>query len=355
MSAARTDGQSRHARPTMRDVAALAAVSIKTVSRVMNGDQTVAPDLAARIRDAASKLGYRPNLTASSLRRGDRRTATIGLLLEDVSNPFSAALLRAVEDEARERRIQILIASLDEDPAREHDMAITLIDRGVDGLVIVPAAPDQSYLLAERRLGIRVVFLDREPRFLDADAVVSGNRAGAMAAVDHLLSFGHMRIGYLGDSTAIATAVQRFDGYQHALAEAGLQTDPLMVRHGLRSIDAAVAAASELISLPDPPTALFASQNLVTIGTVKALSRAGLQERIALVGFDDFALADALVPGVTVITQDTAQLGRLAAQLLFARLDGDDSPARTHVVPTGLVMRGSGEIRPPTTAMAASR
>jgi LacI family transcriptional regulator, galactose operon repressor len=355
MSAARAGGQSRHTRPTMKDVAALAGVAIKTVSRVMNGDQTVAPDLAARIRDAASKLGYRPNLTASSLRRGDRRTATIGLLLEDVSNPFSAALLRAVEDEARERRIQILIASLDEDPAREHDMAITLIDRGVDGLVIVPAAPDQSYLLAERRLGIRVVFLDREPRFLDADAVVSGNRAGAVAAVDHLLSFGHMRIGYLGDSTAIATAVQRFDGYQHALAEAGLQTDPLIVRHGLRSIDAAAAAASELISLPHPPTALFASQNLVTIGTVKALSWAGLQDRIALVGFDDFALADALVPGVTVITQDTTRLGRLAAQLLFARLDGDDSPTRTHVVPTGLVMRGSGEIRPPTTAMAASR
>src|SRR5260370_29087211 len=118
----------RPTRPTMKDVAALAGVAIKTVSRVMNDEPTVAPELATRVHDAAAKLGYRPNLTASSLRRGDRRTATIGLLLEDVANPFSAALLRAVEDVARERRVQILIGSLDEDPAREREMAITLID-----------------------------------------------------------------------------------------------------------------------------------------------------------------------------------------------------------------------------------
>ena len=337
----------------MKDVAALAGVAIKTVSRVMNGDPTVAPDRAARVRDAAGKLGYRPNLTASSLRRGDRRTATIGLLLEDVANPFSAALLRAVEDEARERRVQILIGSLDEDPDRERELAITLIDRGVDGLVIVPAAADQSYLVAERKLGIGVVFLDREPRFLAADAVVSGNRDGAAAAVDHLRSFGHRRIAYLGDSLTIATAAQRFDGYQHALERAGRQADPLIIRHGLSTVDAAMQAAAGMVSLPDPPTALFASQNLVTIGAVKALLRAGVQERIALVGFDDFPLADVLAPGITVITQDTARLGRLAAQLLFARLDGDDSPPRTHVVPTGLVVRGSGEIRP-APAMAPS-
>src|ERR1700683_1563267 len=162
MSAAHAGSQSRPARPTMKDVAALAGVAIKTVSRVMNGDPTVTPELAARIRDAAGKLGYRPNLTASSLRRGDRRTATIGLLLEDVANPFCAVLLRAVGDVARGRRVQILTGSLDEDPDRERDLAITLIDRGVDGLVIMPAAPDQSYLVAERRLGSRVVFGARD-------------------------------------------------------------------------------------------------------------------------------------------------------------------------------------------------
>lgn len=338
----------RPARPTMKDVAALAGVAIKTVSRVMNGEPTVAADLATRVHEAADKLGYRPNLTASSLRRGDRRTATIGLLLEDVANPFSAALLRAVEDQARERQVQILIGSLDEDPDRERELAMTLIDRGVDGLVIVPAARDQSYLLAERKRGTSVVFLDREPRFLEADAVVCDNHRGAVAAIDHLRSFGHRRIAYLGDWITIATAAQRFDGYQQALERAGLPADPLIVRHGLRTVDAATQAVTEIISLPDPPTALFASQNLVTIGAIKALRRRGLQDTIALVGFDDFPLADVLVPGITVVTQDVAGLGRLATQLLFRRLDGDDTPPRTHVIATSMIMRGSGEIKPGT-------
>ena len=353
MSAAHAGDQSRHARPTMKDVAALAGVAIKTVSRVMNGDPTVAPDLAARIRDAAGKLGYRPNLTASSLRRGDRRTATIGLLLEDVASPFSAALLRAVEDVARQRRVQILIGSLDEDQDRERELATTLIDRGVDGLIIVPVALDQSYLLVERNLGIRVVFLDREPRFLNADIVTSGNRQGAITAVEHLCSYGHQRIGYLGDDPAITSAAHRFDGYRQSLERAGLALDPVLIRDGLRSIEAATAAAAEMIRLPDPPTALFASQNLVTIGTVRALRQAARQHEVALVGFDDFLLADVLDPGVTVITQDVRRLGRLAAELLFARLDGDVSPPQTHVVPTGIVMRGSGEIRPAAVSIAS--
>jgi LacI family transcriptional regulator len=330
----------------MRDVAALAGVATKTVSRVMNGDPTVAPELAERVRDATDKLGYRPNLTASSLRRGAGRTATIGLLLEDVSNPFSAALLRAVEDQARGRGVQVLIGSLDEDTVRERELARTLIDRQVDGLIIVPAGPDQGYLLAESRLGVCTVFLDREPRLFDADAVVSDNRGGAAAAVEHLLAFGHERIGYLGDSLAIATAAQRFHGYERALERAGCATDPRIITHGVRTLDVATRATTEMMRQPDPPTAIFCSQNLITIGAVKALHQLGLENAVALVGFDDFLLADVLTPGITVITQDASGLGRLAAQLLFARMDGDDSPARTHVAPTGLIPRGSGEIKP---------
>lgn len=337
----------RPARPTMKDVASLAGVAIKTVSRVVNDEPTVAPELAVRVRNAADKLGYRPNLTASSLRRGDRRTATIGLLLEDVANPFSAALLRAVEDQARDRGVQILIGSLDEDPARERELAISLIDRGVDGLVIVPAASDQSYLLAERERGTGIVFLDRAPRFLQADAVVSDNRGGAVDAVDHLRSFGHRRIAYLGDSPAIVTAAQRFDGYQYALERAGLQADPLFIRHDLRTVDDAARATADILRLPVPPTALFTSQNLVTIGALKAVRQAGLQDTVAMVGFDDFQLADILVPGITVVTQDIAQLGRLATRLLFDRLDGKDTPLATHVIATSLTVRGSGEIKPP--------
>lgn len=337
---------SQPARPTMRDVAALAGVAVKTVSRVMNDVPSVDPELVQRVRKASEMLGYRPNLTASSLRRGAGRTATIGLLLDDVSNPFSAALLRAVEDEARERNVQVLIGSLDEDPDRERELARTLIDRQVDGLIIVPAGRDQSYLQAESRLGVRAVFLDREPHLFAADAVVSDNYGGAMAAVEHLLASGHRRIGYLGDSLGIETAAQRFAGYERAMERSGNTIDPAFVAHELRTVDDARLATVRLMNQSVPSTALFASQNLVTIGAAKALHQLGLEHTVALIGFDDFLLADVLEPGISVVAQDTSSLGRWAAQLLFNRLQGDDSPPRTHSVPTKLVSRGSGELAP---------
>jgi LacI family transcriptional regulator len=345
MSDDRAAAAMRASRPTMRDVAALAGVAIKTVSRVMNGEPTVAPDLASRVQVAAQKLGYRPNLTASSLRRGDGRTATIGLLLEDVANPFSSAVLRVVEDYARERGVQVLIGSVDEDAEREREIARMLIDRRADGLIIVPAGHDQSYLYAERALGTRVVFLDREPRFFEGDAVVSDNRQGAVDAITHLAEHGHQRIAYLGDSRSIATAQLRYDGYTMALARCGLPGDPHLTCHGLRSVESAMEATREILAVSDPPTALFASQNLVTIGALRVLRELGLQHSVALVGFDDLPLADLLDPGVSVVTQDVAELARLAAERLFHRIESDELPARTWVVPTRLVPRGSGEIR----------
>jgi len=335
---------SPRSRPTMREVAALAGVAIKTVSRVVNEVPTVDPAIVARVREAADKLGYRPNLTASSLRRGDGRTATIGMLVEDSANPFSAALSRTVENVARERGVLVLVGSLDEDPARERELARALIDRRVDGLVIVPAGHDHSYLISEQRSGTCVVFVDREPSLLDADTVVSDNRQGALTAVNHLLKAGHRRIAYLGDRATIPTAAQRFDGYRHALEVAHIAYDDEIVRHTGASEESAIAATRQLLALPNPPTALFTSQNLVTIGAVRALRALGLQDTVAHLGFDDFPLADILSPGISVIAQDVEQLGRTAAEMLFRRLDGDQSPTRTVTVPTRLIERGSGEI-----------
>ena len=328
----------------MRDVAALAGVAIKTVSRVVNGVSTVDPALVARVREAADKLGYRPNLTASNLRRADGRTATIGMLVEDAANPFSASLMRTVENAARERGVLALFGSLDEDAARERELAGALIDRRVDGLLIVPAGHDHSYLIKERAAGTALVFVDREPRLLDADAVISDNRRGAINAVNHLLEAGHRRIAYLGDRMSISTAAQRFDGYQHALELARVEPDERIVWHEASSEEAAIEATARMLHLPDPPTALFTGQNLVTIGASRALRSLGLQGEVAMVGFDDFPLADMLRPGITVVAQDIEAIGKLAAEILFRRLDGDRSPTGTHTLPTRLIARGSGEI-----------
>ncbi len=334
------------ARPTMRDVAALAGVSFKTVSRVISGVTTVDPELAARVNTAADRLGYRPNLTASNLRRSDGRTATIGTLVEDAANPFSALLLRVIENAARERGVLALFGSVDENAERERQLAGAFIDRRVDGLVIVPAARDHSYLLRERQAGTCLVFVDREPELLGADAVVSDNLAGAISAVNHLLAAGHHRIGYLGDRMSVTTAVQRYEGYTRALEVARIPVDERIVWHEASSEAAAIEAATRMLCQPEPPTALFTGQNLITIGACRALRALGLENSVALVGFDDFPLADLLRPGVTVVAQDVTGLGRLAAEILFRRIDGDRSPFRTHVLPTWLIPRGSGEISP---------
>jgi LacI family transcriptional regulator len=335
---------SQPTRPTMRDVAALAGVSLKTVSRVINGTPTVAPELASQVQRAAAQLNYQPNLTASSLRRGDGKSLTIGLMLEDIANPYSSTIYRSAEDVARARGVGLLAGSVDEDPQRERELAAALFLRRVDGLIIVPAGQDHSYLLGEMKMGTAVVFVDRPPRYLAADSVVADNRAGAASGVRHLISHGHRRIAYLGDLTSIATAQERFAGYQDALREAGVTFDDHLVRHDLHTIDAAKAAATELLTGPNPPTALFSEQNLVTIGTVRALRGSGWQHRIALVGFDDFPMADLLEPGVTVVAQDPAAIGTLAAEILFRRIDGDASPVQEHVVPIRLIERASGAI-----------
>jgi LacI family transcriptional regulator len=328
----------------MVDVAALAGVGLKTVSRVVNAEGGVSPELEARVRRAIEQLNYRRDANASMLRRLGGKTQTIGLVLEDVSNPFSSALHRAIEDAARERGVLVFAGSCDEDPARERELIGSFRERRVDGLIVVPAAHDHGYLYEDRRTGTALVFVDRPAVHLDADSVVSDNRGGAVAATEHLLARGHRRIGFLGDLLSISTAEHRLNGYLQALAHAGIARDDRLIRTELRDPDAAAAAVDELLALPDPPTAFFTGQNLLTIGGVHALRRAGLERATALIGFDDIPLADMVRPAVSVVAQDPQTMGRVAADLLFRQLDGGHTEAVHEVIPVTLVARGSGEI-----------
>jgi LacI family transcriptional regulator len=331
-------------RPTMKDVAALAGVSLATVSRVVNGSVDVRPDLVARVRDAVEVLGYRRDLTASTLRRSDRASASIGIVIEDIANPFFSAMLRGIEDVARTRGVLSFAGSSDEDPARERELAETFGARGVDGLVIAPCSADQGYLRREIEMGTAMVFVDRPPRLIDADTVMADNVGGARAAVEHLVRSGHRRIGFLGDRVSVFTAAERRRGYREVLATAGIQPDPALERTELVDSASAEMAAGELLDADDAPTALFAAQNLITVGAMRALRARGLQREVALVSFDDVVLGDMVEPGLTVVRQDSYALGRHAAELLFSRLDGFDGDSRLIVVPTEFVERGSGEI-----------
>ncbi len=330
----------------MRDVAALAGVSLKTVSRVVNGEPGVSPTLAARVARAAEQLDYRPNLTASNLRRSDRRTGMVGLLVDDVANPFFADIHRGVEEVARERGVAVMAASLDRRDDLEAEIVRTFASRRVDGLLLVPTARDQTYLATELRSGWPVVCVDRVPAGVSVDAVLSDNHEASMAAVSHLIRTGHRRIGVLCDETTLMTARERLRGYDDAMRQSGLSVHASWIRADVPSLEHSDEAVHQMMTGPDAPTAVFAAQNYVTMGACRALHRLGLQREVALVGFDDFAMADVLDPGVTVIAQDSRGMGRMAAQALFNRMDGHDGPAITEIVRSRLVIRGSGEIPP---------
>jgi LacI family transcriptional regulator len=313
---------------------------------VVNGESGVSPSLARRVLAASERLSYRHNLTASSLRRSNGRSASIGVVLEDVANPFSSVLHRAIEDVAVQRGVLVLAGSSDEDEDRERQLVSAFASRRVDGLIIQPSSRDHSYLLSERSAGTAIVFVDRPPSFLEADTVLTDNSDGVRRGVKHLVDQGHRRIGYLGDMRTIATAAERHRGYVDELADQKIPIDERLVRLDLRGIEKAEAAVIEILGLSPRPTALFTGQNLITIGAFRALRRLGLHHQVALIGFDDILLADLLEPGITVIAQDPAAIGRAAALALFRRLDGDRSPSQHQIVLTRMIMRGSGEIAP---------
>jgi LacI family transcriptional regulator len=209
----------------------------------------------------------------------------------------------------------------------------------------VPAAgTDHSYLARERDAGIALVFVDRPPAFLDADTVLSDNAEATSRAVAGFGERGHRRIAFLCDRIALYTAQARLQDYRQALNLLGIAEDSALVRADLSSPARTDQAVRDLFALADPPTALFSAQNLITIATLHTLRALGLHRTLALIGFDDLELADLLEPPVTVVAQDAAALGRTAAELLFARIDGDTSPSKRIIVPTTLIERGSGEI-----------
>lgn len=326
-------------RATMTDVAALAGVGLKTVSRVVNGEAGVSAELAEKVTRAVEQLDYRHNLAASNLRRGVR-TQTIGVLLHDLGNEFAAALLRAIDDRAREDGVAVLASSLDEDQHREQAHVLDLVSRRVDGLVLMPASADQSYLVPEVRAGLPVVAVDRPAAGVAVDTVVVDNRDGAFAATSYLLGLGHRRIACLTDRAHLWTAQERQRGYREALAAAGVEGDAQLVRGDVLSSEEAASVVVELLSGEDPPTAVFAARNDLTVGVLRAM-RADPRRTPALVGFDDFPLADLIEPSVTVVRQDVAAIGRVVCDRLFERLSGVAGPPQTIVVPTTLVERGS--------------
>lgn len=325
-------------RPTLKQVAALSGVSLKTASRVLNGEQYVAAATAAKVHEAAAQLGFRRNAIARDLRAG-ARSSSVGLIIGDLANPFYSRIARGAERRLRAEGLQLITASSDEDPDLEQRLASDMLERRVRAMLIVTSGTDHAYLEAERRLGMPVAFLDRPPEDIVADTILLDNVGGVRQAVEHLLRQRHRRIGVVGDLSRLETHRERIAAFENAMTTAGISNWRKYARSDSHDVETAERAVRELLDLKPAPTALFTTNNRITIGALRALR--GVENPPALVGFDDFDLADLL--DVTVIAHDPERMGELGADLVLARLNGDQSPARHVLMPTVLVPRGSGE------------
>ena len=328
----------------MRQVAAHARVSLKTVSRVINAESFVSPAVRLRVQASVEHLGYRHNWQASSLRRIDSRSATIGLVLRDVANALSAPLSHEIGVTALKRGVLVFTGSSNDD--EDHDRALIWAFgcHRVDGLIVMGTTQNTDLLLAEHRAGTPIVWVDELGSTFDSDHVGTNDFEGTRLGVRHLIANGHRHIGYQGGLASDRTA-RRYRGYVHELSAQGWPVDEWLVHLDVRDSDAAEKAAAELLSEAQRPTALFASESLITLGAYRVLRRLDLNRQVALVGFDDLMNADLTAGGVTVITPDPVAMGRAAARLLFRRIDGDEAPAVHRLIPTRLITRGTGEIQ----------
>jgi LacI family transcriptional regulator len=324
----------------MADVARLAGVSIATVSHVLNGTRPVRPRTKERVLAAVRRADYMPNAVARSL--ATAHTTTIGLALSAISNPYFGDLLRSMEGTAALAGYTLLLADPREEPDYELTVVQRLQQRRVDGLVLAPSAEPHAALdyLAEHRMP--TVLVDR---LIDVglDQVGSENVEPLAELVCHLAEHGHRRIALIAGHLGLATTVERRRGYEIGLGRVGLSVHPELVVDGHSETDAARHAMHRLLALPAPPTAVITGNNSMTIGAMAALREAGVPVPggMALAGFDDFPWASLFSPGLTAIAQPFVEMGRLAVELLLARMTDPGAPTQTVRLPPTFVRRES--------------
>jgi LacI family transcriptional regulator len=326
----------------MSDVAKLARVSTMTVSRVLNDSANVTEDTRLRVIDAVEKLQYQRNEIARSLR--EQTSRQIGILIPNLYDPFFATCAHAISVVVKDHAYSMVLSTTDEDPRTEYEQANSMLRRGIDGLVVIPTAsvkgmPSLRDAEFER---IPIVTLDRPVEGSQYDRVLVQNKTGAQLGVNHLIDLGHKHVAFFGLAGPLYTMRMRQQGYRDAMTAAGLRPDITLVSDVLRD---AQSALRETLSSRHPPTALFGANNLITRHLLHSLQALGLHtpDSIALVGFDDFESADLLRPGITVVRQPAESMGRLAGELIFARLakGGTDAPTKKIMLSVELVVRGS--------------
>lgn len=308
---------------TLKEVAKFAGVSITTVSRVMNDASKVNPDTLQRVQRAMRKLGYQPNRVAQRLRTTKGQSKMLGLIIPDIQNQFYSNIVRGIEDVAYDKNYAVILCNSDENPNKERFYLDVLQSESVDGVILPPIHQHGKVVEGLIESGVPVVCVDRKLVRERVDTVVINNEKGGYMAVEHLIALGHKRIAILSSSPQFSSFEERQRGYEQALRDNGLEADEKLIKEGdPRSSENARKLTKELLELENPPTAIFATNNLMTLGLLEAVNEAKLRipNDISAIGFDDMPWAKAVMPPLTVIRQPGYEMGRRAAELMFQRI-----------------------------------
>jgi LacI family transcriptional regulator len=326
---------------TIRDVAAIAQVSTSTVSHVINDTRYVSPATRERVLNAMAKLNYSPNRLARSLRSS--RTLTLGVLLPNSANPFFAELLLGVEAACFDLGYNIIMGNANDNPARELAYLEVLLSRKVDGILLISTGAFKESIALLASHDVPVVVVDRATNLPSVDEIFTENKQGGMIATNYLLNLGHVRIGCITGPSFLTPSAERVAGYYEAMKAAGISADSRWVVIGDFQHETGYSGCQRLLRLPEPPTAIFACNDLMAVGALCAVHEAGLRvpDDISVIGYDDIPLASYTVPRLTTIAQPARQLGRLAVERLVARLQNQEMPVLHDKLAVTLVVRDS--------------
>jgi len=326
--------------PTIYDVAKAAGVSIATVSRVLNGYPFVAEKTREKVLRAMQELNYSPNLLAAALMK--KNTYTVGLLIPDISNPFFAEITRGVEDAANKFGFNIIICNTDNDPEKETKYVNLLLQKSVDGLIFATSEIANQNILMLKERQFPLVLIAREVEGIEVDVVLADNFQGAYEGVKYLISLGHRRIAFLGESLNIKSTRERQAGYEKALQEAGIPVEAELIVTGLKSLEEAYHRM-RLFYPKARPTAIFAANDVLAIGAIRALKELGLSipRDVSVLGFDDTVFASIAEPPLSSVAQPMRQMGKMAMTRLISRIRNKEEKCRRIVLPTKLIIRTS--------------
>lgn len=309
-------------RPTLKDVAEKAGVSLGMAGRVLGNYGSFSDTTKKKVMEAARTLNYLPNVIARSLRT--QLTKTIGVLISDITTLFWTTLVRGIQDKAGKAGYSVILCNSDDESENEQLYLSTLFERNVDGLIVSPTPHNHTYLKKLARGMVPIVLVDRGVKGLGVPTIKTDNQTGAYEAVKHLIDLGHDRLAIITGIPGVETSEERLEGYRRALRDSGIPLRKTLIKEGFFQKDRAFSATEELLRMRRPPRAIFVSNEPMVSGCILALKENGVSipADIAVVGFDDPVWASYMDPPLTAVSQHSYTMGMLAFDYLLAQISG---------------------------------